>query len=195
MIHFYCAETKGIKKYFGLSWWIKFFTRFEYPEFKLNDVFTHVSIGEDITQSGRRLIFESYVVQMLNPYDDPKLTARFVKDHIEVIDRDIFWHIVDKEHSKPYAFLQLLDFIRVWLWRKLFKKDPKNVWFPASSVCSEIGYTSAILHATKYALPFLRAQLLTSNSNFYSPMRLYRLLKEAEHFGEIIFEVKDVRTL
>lgn len=192
MIHFYSAKTdhlKWYKKIINLSWWIKVFTHFEYPALPFESTFTHVSIGEDITRSGRRLIFESYVVQMLNPYDNPKLTAHFVNNHIQINDAEIFWYIVENRTGKPYAFLQLIDFIRLWLSNKIIKRDPKNVWFPESDVCSEIGYTSAKIHAVKYGLKYLLDGLLTANSNHYSPMRLYKRLKEAEANGEVIFEV------
>ena len=190
MIHFYSADTniKWYKKIINLSWWIKVFTHYEYPEIPFEDTFTHVSIGEDITTSGRRLIFESYIVQMLNKYDNPKLTFHFVNNHQQIIDKELFWQIVDAEHNKPYAFLQLIDFVRVWFWNKLFKKDPKNIWFPSSAVCSELGYTLAYLYSKKYSLIGLRANLLRYNSNTYSPMRLYRILYEAEKRGEIIEE-------
>jgi hypothetical protein len=191
VIHFYSANTKDLKWYkkiINLSWWIKVFTHYQYPAIPFEGTFTHVSIGEDVTRSGRRLIFESYVVQMLNPYDNPKITIHFVNNHIQINDAEIFWNIVDKKRGKPYAFLQLLDFIRLWFYNKVFKKDPKNVWFPASDVCSEIGYASAIGHATKYNLSFLQSRLLTSNSNFYSPMRLYGVLLEAANHGETILE-------
>lgn len=190
MIHFYSANTnfKWYKKPFSFRWWIKVFTHYEYPEIPFNKTFTHVSIGEDITLSGRRLIFESFVVQMLNEYDEPDLTAHFVSNHNRITDRELFWGIVRAEHDKPYAFLQIIDFVRIWLWNKLFKRDPKNIWFPASSVCSELGYTLSYAYAKKYSLTTLRANLLKYNSNSYSPMRLYRILVEAEKRGEVIFE-------
>jgi len=192
MIHFYSANTSQLKWYqkpFNLSWLIKLFTHWELPEIPFEEIFTHVSIGEDVTISGRRLIFESYLVQMLNPYDNPKLTAHFVSNHSQVSDREIFWDIIGREHGKPYGFLQLIDFVRSWLWNKIFKRDPKNVWFPSSSVCSELGYTASEMYGRKYSLLVLRAKLMRYNSNFYSPMRLYRILSEAEKSGEVIFEV------
>ena len=191
MIHFYSANTKNLKWYkkiINLSWWIKVLTHYQFPSLLFDQTFTHVSIGEDVTRSGRRLIFESYIVQMLNPYDYPRITAHFVNNHVQINDAEIFWHIVDKKRGKPYAVLQLLDFIRLFIYNKLFKKDPKNVWFPQSDVCSEIGYASAIGHATKYNLSFLQSRLLTHNSNFYAPMRLYDMLMQAANRGEVIFE-------
>ena len=192
MIHFYSAKTdhlKWYKKLINLSWWIKVFTHYQYPAIPFEQTFTHVSIGEDVTRGGKRLIFESYIVQMLNPYDNPRLTAHFVNNHIQINDAEIFWYIAENKKGRLYAVLQLIDFIRLWFCNKVFKKDPKNVWFPKSDVCSEIGYASAIMHATKYNLSYLQSKLLTSNSNFYSPMRLYKILKEAECKGETIFEV------
>ena len=191
MIHFYSANTKNLKWYkkiINLSWWIKVFTHYQYPALPFEQTFTHVSIGEDVTRSGRRLIFESYVVQMLNPYDYPRITAHFVNNHIQINDTEIFWDIVDKKRGKPYAVLQLLDFIRLWFYNKVFKKDPKNVWFPASDVCSEVGYAAAIAYVGKYNLSFLKSELLKHNSNLYAPMRLYDILMQAANRGEVIFE-------
>lgn len=190
MIHFYSAKTKGVKKNFGwlFSSAIKFFTRFEYPEFKRDQVFTHVSIGEDLTISGKRLIFQSSLTQELNVYDNPKCTAYLVSKGIPIRDSNLFWDIVESQISKPYGFLQIIDFIRVWYWNKLFKRDPKNVWFPQNRVCSEQGYYSVKNEADKYNLDKLSISLLKYNSNLYSPMRLYRILKEAEKRGEAIFE-------
>ena len=190
MIHFYSAKTKGVKKNLGwlFSSAIKFFTHFEYPEFKRNDVFTHVSIGEDLTIGGKRLIFQSSLTQELNLYDNPKYTAYLIHDKTIIRDAEIFWQIVKPQISKPYAFLQIVDFIRVWYWNKLFKRDPKNVWFPQNRVCSEQGYYSVKNEADKYNLDFLSSSLLKYNSNLYSPMRLYRVLKEAEKRGEVYIE-------
>ena len=191
MIYFYSANTKNLKWYkkpFSYSWWIKVFTSNERPEgMDWEDTPTHVSIGYDETLSGRKLIFESYVVQMLNPYDDPPVIFEFVKNHQALVDKDIFWQIVDAEKMKGYAFLQLIDFIRLWLFNKILKRDPKTVWFPKSSVCSEIGYTCSLKYANKYNLSNTRTRLLKSNSNFYHPTRLLNVLNEAENNGEGIW--------
>ena len=196
MIHFYSADTvqiKWYKKMFSLSWWIKVFTHYQYPSIPFEKTFTHVSIGEDKTVTGRRLIFESYLVQMLNKYDYPVITFHFVNNHIEINDAEIFWQIVDREHNKLYAVLQLIDFIRLWFFNRVFKRDPETVWFPQSSVCSEIGYKAAIDYATKYNLSYLQSRLLTANSNFYSPMRLYAILLEGTKHGETIMEFTNGR--
>lgn len=190
MIHFYCAKTKGVKKNFGwlFSSAIKFFTHFEYPEFKRDEVFTHVSIGEDLTVSGKRLIFQSNITQELNVYDNPSYTAYLIFNGGIIKDRDIFWDIVNSQVSKPYAFLQIIDFIRVWAYNKALKRDPKNVWFPQNRVCSEQGYHSAKKEADKYGLERLSNLLIRYKSDFYSPMRLYRILKEAEKHKEVYIE-------
>jgi hypothetical protein len=192
MIHFYSADTNiaWYKKPFNLSWLIKVFTHFEFPELSFDETFTHVSIGEDQTIGGKRLIFQSSLTQELNVYDNPKCTAYLVCENNKITSIDIFWDIVASQISKPYAFLQLIDFVRVWYWNKLFKHDPKNVWFPQNRVCSEQGYASIKNEADKYNVDGLSARLLKYNSNLYSPMRLYRVLKEAEKRGEVIFEVK-----
>jgi len=190
MIHFYSADTSKLKWYskpFNLSYLIKLFTHWQYPSIPFDKTWTHVSIGEDEGRT-RKIIFESNLAQMLSYYDNPLLTAHFVSSNIQLNDLTIFLRIVDTEHSKPYARLQLIDFVRVWFMNKLFKRDPKNVWFPKSSVCSEIAYTCAMLYADKYGLKYLSQRLRDYNSNLYSPMRLYGVLKEAEEKGEVIFE-------
>jgi len=186
MINFYSANTdiKWYKKPFNISWWIKVFTSHERPTgMKWKDVPTHVSIGEDVTVTGVRLIFESYITQMLNPYDNPKIVFQFNKQGL-LNDPKIFWGIVKEKNMRGYAFLQLIDFIRLWFYNKVFKKDPRNVWFPKSDVCSEIGYAMAIHYSTKYNLRNLKLNLLKHNSNHYHPMRLYNVLKQAEKDGE-----------
>ena len=187
MINFYSANTKikWYKKLFNISWWIKVFTAYERPEgMSFEQVPTHVSIGEDTTYSGRRLIFESYLVQMLNPYDNPHIEWVFQKNGQLLNDADIFWKIVDQEKMKGYAVLQLIDFIRLWFYNKVFKKDPKNVWFPQSSVCSEIGYKLVERYVVKYRLETTLKELKKHNSNHYSPMRLLNLLLKTQegHF-------------
>lgn len=190
MIHFYSAKTKDVKKNLGwfYSWCIKRFTHFEYPEFKIDDVFTHVSIGEDITVGGKRLIFQSSLTQELNIYDNPLYTAYLLYNGNKIKDKEIFWEIVESQISKPYGFLQILDFIRVWYYNKLLKRDPKNVWFPQNRICSEQGYYSAKNEADKYGLIHTSTTLLKYNSNHYSPMRLYRVLKELEKRGDVVIE-------
>jgi len=190
MINFYSANTdlKGYKKPFNISWWIKIFTAHERPTgMKWKDVPTHVSIGEDVTVTGRRLIFESYVVQMLNPYDNPHIEFVFVKGQKQIHDPAIFWKIVDAEKMRGYAVFQLIDFIRLWFYNKVFKRDPKNVWFPKSSVCSEIGYSAAKIFATKYYIEKTLKRLIKHNSNHYHPMRLLNICIQADQDGEGIF--------
>ena len=180
MIHFYSANTNiaWYKKPFNFSWWIKVFTAYERPEgMSFAEIPTHVSIGEDITYSGRHLIFESYFVQMLNPKDNPHYTVIFTKDGNPIVDTEIFWQIVDEKTKHGYAVLQLIDFIRLWFWNKVFGRDPKNVWFPQSDVCSEIGYNCSMRYSLKYDLRKLHSNLVKSNSNFYHPLRLHNVLK------------------
>lgn len=190
MIYFYSADTTKLRWYqkpFSYSWWIKVFTAYDrMPGMDWEKVPTHVSIGLDETVGGEKLIFESYLVQMLNPFDNPPVEFQFVKDHYRVLDKTIFWNIVKKYAKRGYAILQLIDFIRLWFYNTVFGKEPKNVWFPKSSVCSEIGYLYAIAYAEKYGLS-IRGQLKQYNQNFYHPMRLLKLCYIAENLGEGIF--------
>jgi len=188
MINFYSANLK-VQGFWSriFSGAIKFFTAFEYPAIPWKEGFSHNSLNGDTTSSGDTLIFQSSLTQELNYWDSPTVTFYLLNDGEIIQDVRLFHKIAKSQVGKPYGFLQIIDFIRVWYYNKLFKRDPKNVWFPQNRVCSEQAYTLIMETAVEYNKPRVINLLRKYNSNLYSPMRIYRVCKQIEAVGDGLF--------
>lgn len=211
MIGIFNANTDGLKGKFTISYLIKIFTWYEFKRLigryeklrgcTFRDTPTHTLFGDIRCDGDKRLIFESHITQQLNYYYPSRWEFEFVFRNKAVQDAEIFHKVAQATITQIYAVLQLIYFIRRWLWCVPFRwllplwaevfhggKDVRNWgnWFVRNDICTEQAAKYAREHASKYSLGTVRTYLTRTNINNFTPTGILEMMLEAEIWGETI---------
>lgn len=201
-----CRSDKGF-----VSNGIKFFTYVQYkkiflpllgeayPEFKgmtRKMMPTHAKVGEVCTQDNHAIHFESSIQQRL--IEDYGHIYRFIPK--VGVDKELFWELVDESIGDLYAFAQLFQSIKIWVWLTIFPwlVNRWSIWFhggkeilwwgnmfPGRRFCTETMGNLMQKYGKKYNGIFSKS-LKIADLNNLSPIMALGMLLIAEKNKEVV---------